>query len=214
MSGEPQVVHLVEFRIQPGHEVEVVAALRHPELFGPRPEGLLADSVGRRLGHQRREHVLATSWRDEASWRAGIDDGQNPRCLARVAHMVEDRRSSAFRVVASKGPSWDEGKILRVYRGAVGDESMARWEAWACGPAGAVGTDPGLVSLLVGPSMLPDERPGEQVVVAVTAWRDWEAVLAATGGHLDHLLRETEMTELERPLSVEHYQLLNGGSAE
>src|SRR5512143_924758 len=115
MSGAPLIVHLVEFRIQPGHEVEVVAALRHPELFGPRPDGLLADSVGRRLGHQRREHVLATAWQDEASWRGGTDGGQSPRCLARVENMVQERRDSAFRVIAAPGPSWDQGKILRVY---------------------------------------------------------------------------------------------------
>jgi heme-degrading monooxygenase HmoA len=214
MSGESVLVHLVEFRIQPGREAEVVAALRHPEAFGPCPEGLLAHSVGRRLGHQCREHVLATAWRNESSWRVGTDGGRLPRCMDRVADLFDERRDSAFHVVASKGPSWDEGKILRVYRGAVGDESMARWQDWASGRVGSVGSDPGLVSLLVGPSVLPEERPGEHVVVAVTAWRSWEAVLAATGGHLDHLLRETEMAELERPLSIEHYQLLNGGSAE
>ncbi len=207
------IVHLVEFRIAPGHEAEVVACLRHPELrAGPRPEGLIADSVGRRLGQKQREHVLVTSWKDEKSWRKGTDNG-SPRCLAQVADLLTDRRDVRFRVVGCSGSGLEAGKILRVYRGRVALASLPAWEARACEPIEWLSGKPGLVSLAVGPSM-DESGADEREVMAVSSWRDWDAVLEATGGHLDRLLEATEMSELEHPVDVEHYQLIDGGNTD
>ncbi len=212
------IVHLVEFRSAPGHEAEVVACLRHPEVrIGPPPQGLLADTIGRRLGQRHREHVLVTAWKDEPSWRKGTDNG-SPRCLAQVAEWLTARRDCRFRAVACAGPSWQGSKILRVYRGKVPRDSLASWEARANGPMEGLAAKPGLVSIAVGPvtddATADDATAAEQEVVAVSSWRDWDSVLQATGGHLDRLIEETEMSELERKVDVEHYQLLNGNSSD
>jgi heme-degrading monooxygenase HmoA len=202
------IVHLVEFRIKPGFEAEVVASLYQAAAGGSRPEGLLAHSVGRRLGESHRRHILACAWRDLESWQRGLDEGNSPMCLSRVAERLQDRHESVIDVVASAGPSWEEGRVLRVYRARVHSESLTEWEARARGPVAWLANRPGLVSITVGPTWPRPESDGDRVVFAISAWLDWSDVLAATGGRIHGALQRTELADLERPLGAQHYELL------
>lgn len=202
------IVHLVEFRIMPGFEAEVVATLHHTPLVGPRPDGLLAHSVGRRLGHSHREHLLATAWQDFESWRRALDSSDSPPCLARVAGKLSAREDTVIDVVASAGPSWEEGRVLRIYRARVRAEVMAEWEKRAFGAVKSMSGGPGLVSMLVGPSWPRPEADGDRVVFAFSAWREWSDVLAATGGRIHQPLRLTDLADLERPIDAEHYEII------
>jgi hypothetical protein len=131
------IVHLVEFRIKPGFEGEVVAALQHQAAGGNRPAGVLTHSIGRRLGHGHRSFVFACAWQDFESWRSGLDVEDSPACLTRVSSRLIERRDCVIDVVASAGPSWEEGRVLRIYRAAVRAEDLAEWETRASGcPAG------------------------------------------------------------------------------
>ncbi len=208
------IVHLVEFRIKPGFEGEVVAALHHQSAGGNRPAGVVAHSIGRRLGHGHRRYVFACGWQDFESWQAGLDGEDFPACLTLVSDRLDDRRDCVVDVLASAGPSWEEGHVLRIYRAAVRADRLAEWEARARGPVGWLAGRQGLVSILVGPSWPRPASDGEQTVLAVSAWREWSDVLAATGGRLDQPLERTELADLEKPLGADHYELMRPPSSE
>jgi hypothetical protein len=186
------IVHLVEFRIKPGFEGEVVAALQHQAVGGNRPAGVLAHSIGRRLGHGHRRYVYA--------------------CLTRVSHLLLERRDCVVDIVASAGPSWEEGRVLRIYRAAVLSDDLAEWETRARGPVGWLSGRPGLVSILVGPSWPRPEAGDERTVLAISAWREWSDVLSATGGRIGGTLERTELADLEKPLGADHYELIQPSS--
>ena len=208
------IVHLVEFRIKSGFEAEVVATLQLPGPASAWPAGLVAHCVGRRMGHSHRKHVFACAWQDFESWRHGLDEADSPSCLTRVADRLEDRRDSVVDVLASVGPRWDEGRVLRIYRATVAADSLAEWEAKALGPVGKLSGLDGLVSILVGPAWPRPDGQGDRTVFAISAWRDWSAVLSATGGRIDRLVQRTELADLERPVRVDHYQILDPSAEE
>ena len=208
------IVHLVEFRIKPGFEAEVVASLHHRSQADERPAGVLAHSIGRRLGQRHRRYVFACAWRDFESWRRGMEVEDLPACLTLVADRLDERHDSVVDVVASAGPSLEEGRVLRIYRATVRAGDLAEWEAWARGSVEGLAERPGLVSLLVGPSWPRPEADDDMTVFAISAWRDWSDVLAATGGRIKQALDRTELTDLERPLGAEHYELLDSPTAE
>jgi hypothetical protein len=206
------IVHLVEFRIKPGFEGEVVAALQHQAVGGNRPAGVLAHSIGRRLGHGHRRYVYACAWKDFESWRGGLDAEDTPTCLTRVSHLLLERRDCVVDIVASAGPSWEEGRVLRIYRAAVLSDDLAEWETRARGPVGWLSGRPGLVSILVGPSWPRPEAGDERTVLAISAWREWSDVLSATGGRIGGTLERTELADLEKPLGADHYELIQPSS--
>ncbi len=208
-GGQTVIVHLVEFRIEPGFEAEVVASLHHSARVGKRPAGVLAHSVARRLGHGHRRYIFACAWQDFEGWRSTLDGEDSPACLSLVGHRLDDRRDSVVDVVASAGPSWEEGRVLRVYRAAVRADDLPEWEARARGPVAWLAERPGLVSILVGPSWPRPEADSERTVYAISAWREWSDVLSNTGGRIGRALSRTELAGLERPLGVQHYELLS-----
>lgn len=71
------IVHLLEYRVVAGHDVEVTGFLRHETLGQPVPDGLVARFVGRRLSHRGREHLAVTIWRDADSYVRGTDFGRS-----------------------------------------------------------------------------------------------------------------------------------------
>jgi hypothetical protein len=203
------IVHLVEFRIKPGFEAEVVASLHHSARVGKRPAGVLSHSVAHRLGHAHRRYIFACAWTDFEAWRRALDADESPACLSLVAHRLDERRDCVVDVVASAGPSWEEGRVLRVYRAAVRADDMEEWEARVRGPVAWLAERPGLVSVLVGPSWPRPEADSERTVYAISAWREWSDVLSNTGGRIGRALSRTELAGLERPLGVQHYELLS-----
>jgi quinol monooxygenase YgiN len=208
------IIHLAEFRIKPGFEAEVVATLQHATPGGERPEGVVAHSVGRRLGQSHRWHLMACAWRDFETWRHALNDAGSPICLTRVADKLDDRRDSVVDVVASAGPSWEEGRVLRIYRARVRADQLDEWEARARGPVEWLSGRDGLVSIVVGPSWPRPESGNDRVVFAISAWRDWSDVLSATGGRIHAALLRTELSDLEQPIGAEHYELLEAPQVE
>jgi hypothetical protein len=51
--------------------------------------------------------------------------------------------------------------------------------------------------------------PGEAGIVVLTAWTEWDGLLAATGGRLERTLIDTEMSDLERAARADHFELLS-----
>ena len=45
-------------------------------------------------------------------------------------------------------------------------------------------------------------------MVVLTAWAEWDLLLAATGGRLNSALLDTELADLEQPASADHFELL------
>jgi hypothetical protein len=203
------IVHLVEFRIKPGFEAEVVASLHHSARVGKRPAGVLSHSVAHRLGHAHRRYIFACAWTDFEAWRRALGADESPACLSLVAHRLDERRDCVVDVVASAGPSWEEGRVLRVYRAAVRADDMEEWESRVRGPVAWLAERPGLVSVLVGPSWPRPEADSERTVYAISAWREWSDVLSNTGGRIGRALSRTELAGLEKPLGVQHYELLS-----
>ena len=207
--GQPLViVQLLEFQVVPGHEAEVTSSLRQTVLEGPLPAGILMRCAGKRLSQQQAEHIVATCWRTDAAMTAGLDEHGLPRYLAPVAELLGGRRLAAFDVSASIGHSLAGARIMRVHRGSVAPESLEIWARSSAAQVEKLSARDGLICARAGASRAGASADGEVPVFAISAWRDWEAVLAATGGHIDRLVEDTDLGELERAVALDHYQLL------
>jgi hypothetical protein len=202
------IVHLLEYQVETGRDAEVDAFLRHSALVTPPAPGVVSRCVGRRLGQIGHEHVAATAWTDMDSFRRGTATNGIPEYLTPVAERFRDVRSTRYRVVHAQGPGCETARILRIYHATVATELLATWERRASTPIERLSTKPGFRQAFAGVGVLDVDPPGETSIIAITAWLDWESVIEATGGHIDRLLLETEMADLERPSDVEHYQLI------
>ena len=202
------IVHQLEFRVAPGHDAEVSGFLRHLMVGDAPPAGVQMFWAGKRLSRHRSEHIALTCWPDEASYRAGTDPNGVPVYLAERAELLSGRRTFAFSVLTSVENDPREGRIMRVYRGNVAAAAKAEWERRAAEQLALLMARDGLVSMWAGMSC--DAGPDDEYagVGVVSTWRDWAAVLAATGGHIDRLVKDTEFADLERPAGLDHYQRL------
>jgi hypothetical protein len=54
----------------------------------------------------------------------------------------------------------------------------------------------------------PAAQAGEARVVVLTAWAEWELLLTATGGRLNSSLIDTELEDVERPATADHYEVM------
>lgn len=205
------LVHLLEYQIARGHGAEVDGFVRHSVLAESLAPGMLTRCVGRRLGPVGHEHVAATEWSDMDSFRRGTSSAGVPEFLEPVSRYLRDARAARYRVVLAEGPGFESARILRLYRATVATEMLATWERRATEPIDRLSTKPGLMKVIAGAAVLDTDPPGETSIVAITAWQDWESVIMATGGHIDRLLLETELPDIERPSDVAHYQLLEVG---
>ena len=202
------ILQLLEFRVVPGHEAEVTSSLRQSVLVGPLPAGILTRCVGRRLSRNQSEHIVATCWRDEAAMAAGTDQHGMPRYLTPLAELLSGRRQATFVVAASIGHDLAGARIMRVYRAKVARESLETWEKSSAEQVVQLSARDGLICARAGASRAGASGEDEVPVFAISAWRDWDAVLAATGGHIDRLVEDTDLGDLERAAALDHYQLL------
>jgi heme-degrading monooxygenase HmoA len=210
------IVHLLEFRIAPGHEAEVVAFLRRLPAGDGSLAGPVQHCVGRRLGRDQQEYVLTTVWRDQGSFGKGVDQNGLPAYLAHQAKLLSDCGASALDVLASYGEGFAGARILRVYRAFVAPAAVDAWREGAVHQAVKLAQSAGLRLVLAGARRPAEDPTGDVPVMAISAWRDWNSVLTATGGHLDQLVGETGLVDTEKPAGLDHYQLLDreGGPAE
>ena len=205
------IIHLLEYRVVPGHEAEVTGYLRHNVLTADPPNGLVSRLVGRRLSHRGREHLAVTTWRDQGAFSRGTDAKGLPAFLAPESSLLGDRASSRYRVVASTGLDRVGGRILRVYRTSVQAEAIKKWEGRALEPLGRLAAREGVLTVAAGVEVEAGgtvSRAGRTHVVVLTVWTEWDLLLAATGGHLTRSLMGTDLADLERPATADHFELL------
>ena len=66
----------------------------------------------------------------------------------------------------------------------------------------------GLVYLRAGMGLAGADASGEVPILVLAGWRDWDAMLAATGGHIEWPTQETDLDDVEGPGDLDHYELL------
>ena len=205
------IAHLLEYRIRPGHEAEVTGYLRQELLAGPLPDGLVARFAGRRLSGQGRQHFVATTWQDSAALARAIDAEGLPAYLAGRASLLGDRSASRYRLAASTGLGRDGARVIRLYRTSIAADAVEPWERRAVETIGRLVTTRGLLAAEAGVETDGEDevmRDGDVRIAVLTAWAEWDLLLAATGGRLDKALLDTELTDLERPASADHFELM------
>jgi hypothetical protein len=212
VRGEPNVIiHLLEYRVVPGHEAEVTGYLRHNVLTAHPPDGLVSRLVGRRLSQKGREHLAVTTWRDQKAFTRGTDATGLPAYLAPESSLLGDRVSTRYRVVASTGLDRVGGRVLRVYRTSVEADAIKEWEGRALEPVGQLAAKEGVLTVAAGVEVEAGgtvSRAGDGSVLVLTVWTEWDLLLAATGGHLTRSLMGTDLTDLEQPTMADHFELL------
>jgi hypothetical protein len=212
VRGESNViVHTLEYRVVPGHEAEVTGYLRHGALTETPSNGLAARFVGRRLSDKGREHLAVTTWRDQAAFARGTDDEGLPAYLTSQSSLLRDRESSRYRLVASTGLDRVGGRVLRLYRSSVAAEAIEMWERRALGHVGRLARREDVLTVVAGVEIEAGgegRRAGAADVVVLTVWREWDRLLAATGGHLDRSLTGADLSDLEPPGTADHFELL------
>jgi len=202
------IIHLLEFQVVPGHAVEVTGFLRHSLADDPLPAGVVMRCAGRRLEHNQSEHIVATCWRDDDALASGTDQNGLPSYMASKAEFLGSPRSTTYGAAASIGGGIEGGRIIRVYHALIDADAVTEWkQRWREQVDSVAGRD-GLICVRAGVSCSGPQSGGELSVVAVSAWRDWDAVLAATSGHIDRLVEDTASSDLERSAELDHYQLI------
>jgi hypothetical protein len=205
------IVHLLEYRVVPGHEAEVVGYLCHQALVAPPDQGLACRYAGQRLGTHGREHLAATVWSDWEALQHGIDEAGVPGFLAAESELLGVKRPSRYRVVASTGLGCEGARVLRLYRTSIAAAAVEIWEQRALEPVGRLASKKGLLTVVAGVSTDQDgpaAQAGEASVVVLTAWAKWDLLLTATGGRLNSALIDTELEDIERPATADHYEVM------
>jgi len=205
------IVHLLEYRVVPGHEAEVVGFLRQQAMVAKADDGVVVRCFGRRLGTQGREHLAATVWSGWDAFRRGTDEGGLPGFLSAKSVLLEVESSSRYRVVTSTGLGCDGARVLRLYRTTIAADAVETWERRALEPVGQLASREGLLTVVAGVGRDQDgsvAQAGEASVVVLTAWADWNLLLAATGGRLNSALADSELTDVERSANADHYEVI------
>jgi hypothetical protein len=210
VGGLVVFLHLLEYRIVPGHEVELTGFLRHVVLTATPRGGLVARLAGRRLSRQGRSQVVATTWQDEASLGRGIDERGVPVELAEKAGLLQDLVTSSYRVTASAGIGRDEGTVLRLHRPSIAAGAAEIWKRRTLETFDRLVSRDGLIAAVAGVEAAHHSVGGESVarVAVVTTWIDWDMLLAAAGGRLDRALLEDDFADLEEPSRASHFELM------
>jgi hypothetical protein len=205
------IIHLLEFRVVPGHEAEMAGYLSHRALDASPSNGLVASFVGRRLGAEVREYLAATMWRDPAAFGRRTDQEALPPYLRLASSMLGDKAPSRYGVVASTGLGSEGARILRVYRTSIAAGSVEFWKRRTLETVGQLNSKDGLLTIVAGVDTEGDgsaEQAGEACVVVITVWTEWNRLLAATGGRLNEAIVDTELGDLEGPATTDHFELL------
>ena len=211
--GAGVIVHLLEFRVLPGHEAEVAAYLRrfpHED----KPAGLLpAACAGHRVGRQHSEFVLASVWQDAGALGSAIGPGGLPSGLS--PNLLASPSPVSFEIQAAYwGAGFRGARILRVFRGTIKAASLDLWRRRMDERVPALSKRPGLQAFLVGavtdgPGAKTVAQDGRVAFIALSAWHDWDSVLAASGGHVDRPVVESNPADPEDLVGVSHYPLLD-----
>ena len=207
------IVLFLEYRIRPGHDAEVTGFLRHELLAGPLADGLVARFAGRRLSGQGRQHFVATTWRDSAALARATDDQGLPAFLAERTSLLSHVETSRYRLAASTGLGREGASVIRLYRTSIAADAVGSWERRAAKTIGRLVTTSGLLAAEAGVEADGEDvvmRDGDVRIAVLTAWAEWDLLLAATGGRLERALLDTEITDLEQPATIDHFQLLHG----
>jgi hypothetical protein len=206
------IVHLLEYQIMPGHAAEVEGFVRQA-LATSLPAGLLARCAGRRLSVDGPRYIVTSIWRDADAFRVGTNSSGIPRDLAGKAPLIRRRLSSQFRSVASHGTDWSDARVVRLYRAPIAQDSLGSWENSVQGEVRDIGGKPGISVVLAGVAIHAERVAADVPILVLTAWRDWDSLLGATGGRLNRAILGTELVG-PQPLSLaDHYELI-GAEAE
>jgi hypothetical protein len=206
------IVHLVEFRVVPGHEAEVPAYLRNAAPAERHSARLRVICIGRRLRGHSQEHIAVVGWRDGRDYARGTDPLGVPSYLSAKADLLSELRSSAFDVSTVLGDGTEGARILRVYRTHVVAASLGDWQRRSVEPLTRLSEKEGLVYLRAGTGLAGPDASGEVPILILCGWRDWDAMLAATGGHIERPAQESNLDDLEGPGEIDHYELLEPGT--
>lgn len=206
------IVHLLEYKVIPGHEAELAGHLRHVSLAVRPQPGQMARYVGRRLSHRERQHVAVTTWSDSSALDHGTDAAGIPEYLAPVADLLGDKAARQYRVVASIQLGGEPACVLRVYRTSVAAEAVETWERRTLESVGRLASKRGLLAVIAGLDVSGTEAGSQASVVVLTAWTNWDLLLAATGGRLNRPIIDTELADLERPAIADHFELFEAES--
>ena len=205
------ILHLLEYRVVPGHEAEVVGVLRQQATVAKADEGIVIRRFGRRLGTQGREHLAATVWSGWDAFRRGTDEEGLPGFLSALPVLLGVESSTRYRVVASTGLRCEGARILRLYRTTIAADAVETWERRAQAPVVQLAAREGLLTVVAGVGKDQDgsvAHAGEAGVAVLTAWADWNLLLAATGGRLNSALADSELADIERLANADHYEVI------
>jgi hypothetical protein len=119
--------------------------------------------------------------------------------------------STRYRVVASTSLRCEGARILRLYRTTIAADAVETWERRALEPVGQLASREGLLTVVAGVGK--DQggsvaQAGEASVVVLTAWSDWNLLLAAIGGRLNSALADSELADIERLANANHYEVI------
>lgn len=207
-GGSTVIVHLLDYRVVPGHEAEVEGFLRHQGLVGPGLRGMVCRYVGRRLGTQGPEHLAVSVWSGPEALRSGLGERGIPSFLAATSELLGAESSSQYRVVASSGLDAKGARVLRVYRTAIAADAVVAWGRRALEAVGRLPAKEGFLTVFAGVSADPVGLAADAGAIVVTAWTNWDLLLAAIGGHLNSPLLGTGIDDLENEATRDHYGVI------
>lgn len=202
------IVHLLEYQVLPGHAAEVEGFVRE-SLSASARGGLLARCAGRRLAVDGPRHIVLSAWRDADVFRIGTNSAGMPRDLASRASLIRRRLPSQFRAVEWHGLNWCDARVLRLYRASVARDGLEAWERSVPGELHEIIGKPGSVAALAGVAILDEEDPSDVQIMVLSAWRDWDSLLGATGGRLNRPILGTENAGPQPPSLADHYELID-----
>jgi hypothetical protein len=150
------IVHLLEYRIRPGHDAEVTSLLRRELLTG-----------------QGRQHFVATTWCDQAALARAVDAEGLPAYLAARTSLLSHLETSRYRFAASTGLGREGAKVLRLYRTTIAADAVESWERRAVETIGRLVATPGLLAAEAGVETAGEDvvlHDGDARITVLTAW--------------------------------------------
>jgi hypothetical protein len=168
--------------------------------------------IGRRLRGHSQEHIAVVGWRDVRDYARGTDPLGVPRYLSAKADLLSELRSSAFDVSTVLGDGTEGTRILRVYRTHVAAASLGDWQRRSVEPLTRLSEKEGWSTCGRARALAGPDASGEVPILILCRWRDWDAMLAVTGGHIERPAQESKLDDLEGPGDIDHYELIESGT--
>jgi heme-degrading monooxygenase HmoA len=168
-------------------------------------DGLIDAFVARHGPDEIGERVIVSVWESASAMQTGADEsGPIARRHAEYADGIAGVRVQvhpvAVRLVFGRT---DPPRILRIFQGEVLDGRLDDYlEDVRTGALADGGSSSGLTALYLG--VEPPLR-----FQTVSAWTDWDAIEAATGGNIQHPIM-TRFPERIRIIAATHYEILPG----